>query len=67
LERRKEYDYCTPGETGTLKREQWERLESSHLRKTSHEKRRPSTALRRRKGGTTVGYSGRTGLRREQC
>jgi hypothetical protein len=49
-----------------LKREQWKRLESSHLREW--EKRRHKQRPReRRNGKTPVGYSGRAALRKEQC
>jgi hypothetical protein len=35
--------------------------------KPGHKKVKPNTVIGRRKGGTPVGYSGRTALRREQC
>jgi hypothetical protein len=39
---------------------------SSQRKKLSHKKMKPSAALGRRKGGTPVGYSGETALKREQ-
>jgi hypothetical protein len=47
------------GLTVTLRREQWEQLERSYRRKKlSQGKMKPSTALRRRNGGMTAGFSG---------
>jgi hypothetical protein len=41
--------------------------EKSLQKENSHGKTKPNAALGSRKGGTPIGYSGRTALRREQC
>jgi hypothetical protein len=77
LDRKKADDGCTSGLTGTLS---GSRFGASSLKeeavvavrekppqkKLSHKKMKLSTTLKRRKGGTPVGYSRQTALRREQ-
>jgi hypothetical protein len=41
--------------------------EKSPQKKVSHEKMKPSTALKRRNAGMPVGYLGQIALRRDQC
>jgi hypothetical protein len=71
VQKEKRDDRCAPGQTGTLRREQQERLERSHGRRNQATCRKVRChKLRHRKGkhsDTLIGYSGRAALRREQC